>query len=74
MQNNPIESLRRKSCECGKCGCSTKFQQKADIISVKFQTKYMQKMLELQKKNNEIERDKMTKSTRFASLILFFSC
>jgi len=65
---HPIENLRRKSCECKKCGGLTSFQKKTDLISATFQTKYTQKKLDMQRHESEMEKNKMTKLTMISSL------
>jgi len=63
----PIENLRRKSCECEKCGfCCTLIQKKASLLTGNFQTQYDQKKAEMQKMLNDLEREK--KSTIISSI------
>ena len=51
-------SLRRKSCECDKCGQTSKLEQKANLLQISFQTKYEKKKLEMQKMFSQQEREK----------------
>ena len=51
-------NLRRKSCECDKCGQTSKFEQKANLLQISFQTKYDKKKIEMQKMFSQQEREK----------------
>ena len=66
----PIEVIRRKSCECEKCGMFTPFQKKAGLVQVVFQTKYNIEKAE-RLRALELEREKM-KSTIISSFFNYF--
>ena len=58
-----MESLRRKSCECDDCGHTTKFQKKANLLMLNFQTRYYQKKMEMQRLLDIAEKERAKNAT-----------
>lgn len=75
-ENQSLESLppqidmnRRKSCEALIFGRRTSFQRKIELAFPRFQTRYQQKKLELERKLMEMEaQNKMAKSMVMSSI------